>query len=198
MKILSFNIRGAGSRVKSKEVRDLINKLGHAICCLQETKLENVTDAMARNLWGEGSFGWVARNSVGRSGGIMILWNSENFVVSSSWHMEGGVILNGFWGPERVSFCIVNVYAPCPFEERVELWDRLLYVVHQNNTGGLCIVSDFNSIKHPSERSDSSTSVVRRDLESFNNFIRDANLLTFPFMVGNSCGTCRTEDARVD
>lgn len=180
MKILSFNVRGAGSTVKSKEVRDLIYKLNVDVCCLQETKLENMSEFMARSLWGDGNFGWVVRNSCGRSGGIMTLWNSEVFSAASTWHMEGAVIVNGLWGAERRSCCIINVYAPCLFDKKVELWDRLLTVVQQNSQGGLCIVGDFNSIRHPSERSGSSGNVTRRDIEAFDNFIRDANLIDLP------------------
>lgn len=52
MKIVSFNIRGAGSLVKSKAVRDLIFKLRVDFCCLQETKLENMNESVVRSLWG--------------------------------------------------------------------------------------------------------------------------------------------------
>lgn len=176
MRILSYNIRGVGSKIKIQEVRDLINRLGVDICCLQETKLESVNERMARSLWGDGNFDWAARNSNGRSGGIMTFWNTEVFSASSSWHMEGAVIVNGFWGPERV----INVYAPCPLEDRSELWDRLLQVVQQIGIGSIYIIGDFNSIRYPNERSGVSESVVRRDLESFDTFIRDANLFDLP------------------
>lgn len=78
MKILSYNIRGAGSSVKLKEVRDSIRKFNIDVYCVQETKLENGTKLNAKSLWGEGNFGWVARESIGRSGGIMTLWNANS------------------------------------------------------------------------------------------------------------------------
>lgn len=62
MKIMSYNIRGAGSTIKCKEVRELIKKHGIDICCLQETKLESISDAHAKLLWGMGNFGWVTRD----------------------------------------------------------------------------------------------------------------------------------------
>lgn len=42
MKIISFNIRGVGSRLKNKEVSDFIQTYKINICCLQETKIENI------------------------------------------------------------------------------------------------------------------------------------------------------------
>lgn len=43
--------------------------------------------------------------------------------------MGGVVIINGHWGPDRTDCCIINVYAPCSLEERIELWDRLNSVI---------------------------------------------------------------------
>lgn len=69
MKVLSFNVRGAESSVKRKEVLIRANNID--ICCLQETKLEVVNWEYYRMLWGNDSFGWAARESEGRSGGVI-------------------------------------------------------------------------------------------------------------------------------
>lgn len=68
---------------------------------------------------------WAARSSVGRAGGIILLWDPEKLNVIRWWHMEGTVVINGFWGSKRTQCCIVNVYASCPLDERIELWGRL-------------------------------------------------------------------------
>ncbi|KAL8547206.1 hypothetical protein ACS0TY_006790 [Phlomoides rotata] len=52
MKILTYNIRGFGSRAK-------------------ETKKKVVDKGVCRSLWGEGRFGWAYSETVGRSGGII-------------------------------------------------------------------------------------------------------------------------------
>lgn len=181
MKIVSYNIRGAGSRVKRKEVHDLIEKLRVDFCCLQETKLEQMDDRYVRLLWGESNVGWAARESVGRSGGVLTIWNVDNFSMASCWHMSGAVIVNGYWGVERTECCIINVYAPCPLEERLDLWDRLNYIIQQNNSDCcLCLVGDFNSIRYPGERCGRSNTFMRRDVESFDNFIIDAGVIDLP------------------
>lgn len=77
MKILSYNIRGAGTRVKRKEVHDLVRKLGVEFCCIQETKLEVLDDKYLKFMWGENNVGWVVRNSVGRSSGLLTIWNTK-------------------------------------------------------------------------------------------------------------------------
>lgn len=79
MKIMSFNIRGLGSRVKKTEVNNSIRSHKIDICCLQKTKLENLNEQICRETWGTKNFGWASRNSVERAGGMVIIWNSEKF-----------------------------------------------------------------------------------------------------------------------
>lgn len=71
MKIISFNVRGAGSKVKCKEVREMINLHKADFCCIQESKLEKVDQIISRSLWGSDNFVWAAKASNGRSGGII-------------------------------------------------------------------------------------------------------------------------------
>lgn len=125
MKMLLFNIRGVGSRVKRKEVQDLVRKNKIDLVCIQESKLDEVNENVCRLIWGNNICGWAARESQGRSGGLITLWDSNKFTSSSWWHMEGALIVNGRWISDGSNCCIVNVYAPCPLEERKELWDRL-------------------------------------------------------------------------
>lgn len=78
--ILSFNVRGIGSRVKKKEVGSLIrnHKVGYMLHTRDKdgesirSKLQEILDP--------GNFGWAAN---GRAGGILTIWNSDNFACSS-------------------------------------------------------------------------------------------------------------------
>lgn len=100
--------------------------------CIQETKKEVINEFLVRSLWGQNICGWVYRESEGRSGGIISLWNPEVFSASSSWHMKGSVVVNGYWGSERIEFSIVNIYVPCQVSEKIELWDRLQGMISKN------------------------------------------------------------------
>lgn len=139
MKLIFYNIRGLGSRLKIKEMQDLIRKNKVDFACIQETKLEELNDEKVRAIWGSYNCGWAVRDAQGRSGGILLIWNSEKFLCSSYWNMEGAVVVNGYWGVDRIRCCILNVYAPCPLEERLDLWDRLNSVIHQFEDCCLCI-----------------------------------------------------------
>lgn len=110
MKMLSYNIRGAGSTVKSKEVIELINLHKVDFCCLQESKLEKVNANICRSMWGMGNFGWMEKPSNGRFGGIITLWDSDKFACLSYWEMEGAVIVNGLWGLDRLDVSSISVH----------------------------------------------------------------------------------------
>lgn len=73
MKILSFNIRGVGSRVKRKELQELVRKNKVDLVCIQESKLDMVDENVCRTIWGNPQCGWAAREAQGRAGGIITL-----------------------------------------------------------------------------------------------------------------------------
>lgn len=60
--------------------------------------------------------------------------------------MNEVLIVNGLWGVEQTRCCIINVYAPCYLQERVELWDMISI-----------ILGDFNSIRSINEREGTGT-----------------------------------------
>jgi hypothetical protein len=50
-KILSWNVRGLNEGEKRLRVRNLLRQWEADIICLQETKLEFISDTLVRNLW---------------------------------------------------------------------------------------------------------------------------------------------------
>lgn len=64
-------------RVKKKKIKALINSNKLEFLLIQETKMETTDDSLGEYLWGGASCDWVFRPSVGRSGGILCIWNKE-------------------------------------------------------------------------------------------------------------------------
>lgn len=58
MKILSYNIRGLGSKVKRRSITNLIQKENIDVACLQETKIEEMNQELCQQLWGNEEMGW--------------------------------------------------------------------------------------------------------------------------------------------
>lgn len=86
MKIVTLNLRGAGSSAKQKRVKRLIVKKGFDICFFQERKRSDIDIGTISRLCGGDDFDWVAQSSIGLSGGILIVWRkgSLSFLFSFS------------------------------------------------------------------------------------------------------------------
>ncbi|XP_057803173.1 uncharacterized protein LOC131018471 [Salvia miltiorrhiza] len=118
MKIFSYNVRGLGSKVKKREVREIIQNQNIDFCMIQETKMESFGDYDNKIIWGSDNVGGVSRKAEGRSGGILTLWNPINFSCSSSWDIPGALFVNGRWNPGKIDICLINVYAPQSLADR--------------------------------------------------------------------------------
>jgi hypothetical protein len=74
-KILSWNVRGLNEGAKRLKVRNLLRQWKADIICLQETKLDFVSNSLVRSLWGCHFVDWCYLASCGASGGILIMWD---------------------------------------------------------------------------------------------------------------------------
>ncbi|KAL8463824.1 hypothetical protein ACS0TY_033680 [Phlomoides rotata] len=97
MKVMSFNVRGLGQRMKRKDVKQMIIQNKIDICCIQESKLEKTEQIIRRELWYNSNFDWVWKDVEGRSGGIISIWSRRVFSKISSWHISGMLVVNGIW-----------------------------------------------------------------------------------------------------
>ena len=78
MKIVSWNYRGMGSRIKEKSIRSLIRTEAPDILLIQETNLEESTFLqVSKKLWNKCEV--KAISARGASGGLGILWNARKF-----------------------------------------------------------------------------------------------------------------------
>jgi exonuclease III len=71
--IVSWNVRGLNDGAKRMQVRNLLHSWKADIVCLQETKLPEVSKALIRSLWRGRYVDWVCLESVGASGGIILM-----------------------------------------------------------------------------------------------------------------------------
>ena len=70
MIILSWNIRGLGSGLKRREVRNLVRRFKCDILILCETKVDSHSHPLLRNIGGGRLSQWEMLPSQGASGGI--------------------------------------------------------------------------------------------------------------------------------
>lgn len=87
MWILSWNIRGIGNKIKYKVVRlaVVLNKLDTN--CLHESRMVSVKDQKIRSLWPYDVFGFSFSPSIGRSRGLLVVWDIDSLSVGSKIYM---------------------------------------------------------------------------------------------------------------
>ncbi|PNX87340.1 cytochrome p450, partial [Trifolium pratense] len=125
MKIVSWNIRGLGGLAKRQEVRKMVGHQNPLLLCLQETKLQSCDDFICSTLWGNSSYAFSYRPSVGASGGLLTLWDSAEVEVWSSESSEYVLWCHGRFVRSGEEFYLANVYAPCDSWAKQALWDSL-------------------------------------------------------------------------
>ena len=82
VKIMSWNVRGVNDPDKRKIIRNFIRNQRVDLVCLQETKIQEMTTAVARRLGVGRLSDWRALNAEGSAGGIILFWDKKSYGVS--------------------------------------------------------------------------------------------------------------------
>ncbi|MCH98898.1 hypothetical protein A2U01_0019907, partial [Trifolium medium] len=184
MIVCSWNVRGLREGLKRRRITNLIKNENVEILALQETKLESVDNNFCPRLWGGDNVGWCCGSSVGRSGGLLTMWdkNKGDFILSFQGQGYMGVLLE--WGREKKKYVILNVYAPCGLNGKKRLWVDILVAKQSVAAEFWCVLGDFNSIRGPEERQRGSGSMfypgVSEDSMWFNIFLQRLGLSDLP------------------
>jgi hypothetical protein len=119
---------------------------------VQETKLEVIDHKLCSRLWGGDLVGWKFAPAIGRSGGILTLWDGAKGKCVASFQEQGylGVCLE--WGIKKSLCLILNVYAPCNLTSKKALWVDILVALRAYPSKSFCLLGDFNSVRDKVER----------------------------------------------
>lgn len=180
MKIATWNVRGLGGKVKKQEVRKLIFTVKPDFLCLQETKSESIDRRMCQRLWGSSEVDWEAKSSIGRSGGILCLWNKNVFQKQIASHGDGFVCVKGVLGQKNIQCGIINIYSSCNLQEKKELWASLESILKADPDRRWCLAGDFNAVRRNGERRGAGNSTSPAELKGFDDFILNNNLTDLP------------------
>lgn len=153
-----------------RAIRDLVKKEKVDVICIQESKMEVLEVKLAEMLWGMPNCGWCFKPSVGRSGGIIMLWNKRSFEVESSFQGTGFLELFGKWGSNKIPCSIVGVYSPCDDRGKRSFWQEVIARVECNPGHSWCFLGDFNAVKSPEVRRGVIDSSSRKEMEEFQEF----------------------------
>ena len=167
------------------------------VVILQETKKEVINWALIGAVWGVRFKDWAYLPSVGKSGGILIIWDVR--VVRATECITGSFSLSIHLSPlQGESWWLSGIYGPCRYREREEFWEELagLYGFCGDRW---CLGGDFNIVRFPYEKLGvAGRGRLSKSMKDFNTFInetglRDLNLTNAEFTWSNGRSSSRLD-----
>ncbi|XP_071694498.1 uncharacterized protein [Rutidosis leptorrhynchoides] len=120
----------------------------------------------------------IHKEKVGKSGGQLIIWDSNCFEVANSFVSNHCIRIRGKWKSSGKDFCVINVYGLHDDENKLKLWDVLynLLLVHKDEAWVIC--GDFNEVRNVDERLN--CNFIESWAKRFNEFIVNSGLIDVP------------------
>ena len=117
MKVISWNYRGVGSKIKEEAMLDLISPHQPDICLIQETKMEEAAFLqVSKKFWKKK--GIIALSYRGASGGIGTLWDDTKFEVVDIKNIIHWILTLLRQKDSNSLVSIFNIYAPNSYVEK--------------------------------------------------------------------------------
>ncbi|XP_071686888.1 uncharacterized protein [Rutidosis leptorrhynchoides] len=179
MRMLSLNIRGFGSGKDSKvgDFKKLVSRKQPDVILLQETKCNCVDRNWVSIIWGSDEFDFIQKEKVGKSGGLLLIWDTNVFVAVESIISDFYVAIKERWKGWDVESIIVNVYGPHEDANKLKLWLSLGSFVGKHDVAWF-LGGDFNEVREDSERQN--CVFMSKRASWFNDFINESRLLDIP------------------
>ncbi|KAF1862693.1 hypothetical protein Lal_00013454 [Lupinus albus] len=103
------------------------------------------------SLWRGSEVDWIYQPSSIKSGGLLSMWRMDKFQMLSHTSGNGFLeVIGKFWNSNDVCH-LVNVYSPCIFEEKRQLWSDLEQRKNASLDKLWYFVGDFNSVRSSAE-----------------------------------------------
>ncbi|KAH1189847.1 Ubiquitin carboxyl-terminal hydrolase 13 [Glycine max] len=103
----------------------VVNQIHSKYSIRKETKRESFDKASCQALWGDADLVWEWQPAVNATGGLLCVWNNNNFQVDFRVSEKGFIMLGGVWVPDMQRVVVVNIYAPCDMGGKRQLWQEL-------------------------------------------------------------------------
>ncbi|XP_071725874.1 uncharacterized protein [Rutidosis leptorrhynchoides] len=162
-----MNIRGFGKDDKFENKVNWFRRIRTSECpnivAIQETKCDELSYAWLEQVWGSPNFGCIQKPKIGKSGGMLLIWDT----------------IKGNWIGHSEETVIVNIYGPHNDEGKAKLWESLESLLsYQNAEWVLC--EDFNEVRYEHERKN--CEFIARRADRFNSFIDNSSLIDVPLV----------------
>jgi len=175
--VLSWNVRGLNCLDKRGKVKWVLRRNSCDVAILQESKMEVVPRSIVVSLWGRRPVEWIQLPSVGRSGGIIILWDPQILELLDSCIRSFSLCCKFKLLEDNFEWGLIGVYGPNDDHLRCALFEELVSFMSSWDILW-CLGGDFNVIRFPSERS--SGGHLTWAMRGFSAFIDSCNLIDPP------------------
>lgn len=150
--ILNWNVRGLNGGARRQVVRDMASDHHAKIVCLQETKLQAVSDlTISETLGNQFVGGYAVLPAEGTSGGIIIACSVDEFILQDVVVGNYMISANVMNRADGTSFSLTGVYGPQLDAEKEdflsELWSLRPAMLPQ-----WVVLGDFNLIYRASQK----------------------------------------------
>jgi exonuclease III len=176
-KVLNWNIRGTNDPEKWPLILNKIKESGCHVICLQESKREHVDFLFLRNFCPRNFDSFAFVPSVGRSGGIITIWDSSVFKGNCVFHNDYALSVEFQSTKSDLFWTLTNIYAPCQDSQQLDFLHWLNNVTIPDEENWL-LVGDFNLIRSPQDRNRDGGNV--NEMLLFNEVISNLGLVDIP------------------
>ncbi|GJS55576.1 RNA-directed DNA polymerase, eukaryota, reverse transcriptase zinc-binding domain protein [Tanacetum coccineum] len=121
----------SGGNIPYDRVADILSEEGSSSpICLGE-------------LWSNSPFCFASKNSNGKSGGIIAIWDTSSFTSADTLKGDCFLAIKGTWKSLKTSCLMIIMYAPQSQAKKIRLWSELTNLIldHDNLT---IVMGDFN------------------------------------------------------
>ena len=151
IRLFSWNVRGANNPDKRKIIRNFIRTQRVDLVCLQETKIQEMSEADARSL-GVGRLAeWRVVEAEGTAGGILVFWDKRKLEVMEFQLGQFSATCIFKNTEDGFQWAFTGVYGPVERNKSELFWEEL-GAVKGLWEGPWCIGGDFNMVISPNER----------------------------------------------
>ena len=125
LKLLSWNVRGANNPNKRNIIRNFIRTQRVDLVCLQETKIQELSSAVARSLGAGRLAEWRAVEAEGTAGGILVFWDTRKLELVETEIGHFSVTCKFKNVEDGFLWAFIGVYGPVKRSKRELFWEEL-------------------------------------------------------------------------
>lgn len=173
-KLLNWNVRGLNCAARREAVKLVIQQAAPKVVCLQETKLDSMSDHLAAEFLGYDCRGFEYLPADNTRGGILVAWDQDWFTGQAPDRKRYSLTLKLTLKLSNTHFWITVVYGPTDDSEKGQFLNELISCQPRGTEAWVCL-GDFNLICEAGDKNNSN--INRRQMRDFRQALDASELI---------------------